>query len=260
MAANTEKNTEIEIVRTDVIETELSADEAKKLDEAEVGAKLEKIGEIEASAIKTVAGGPEDIKKKMPFLKSEGVKNTFNIANLKLGLRLCIFVAAVVLVLAGVNYFTSPVIAEKQAAKGNVARAELVPEAENFVLYDGEMPEAGKNISEIYLAEAGNRTVAYCLNVTASGFGGDIELVIAIDENMKIRGVKTISHSETANIGAAALDEKGKLLPQYTNISVAATDGVASVSGATVTSKAVNAAVEEAVEVVKELEKGVGAQ
>ena len=44
MAANTEKNTEIEIVRTDVIETELSADEAKKLDEAEVGAKLEKIG------------------------------------------------------------------------------------------------------------------------------------------------------------------------------------------------------------------------
>ena len=110
-AALTEKNTEIEIVRTDVIKTELSADEAKKLDEAEVGAKLEKIGEIEASAIKTVAGGPEDIKKKMPFLKSEGVKNTFNIANLKLGLRLCIFVAAVVLVLAGVNYFTSPVIA-----------------------------------------------------------------------------------------------------------------------------------------------------
>ena len=258
MAENKEKNGGIEIVKTDIIETELSAEESEKLDENEVGAKLEKIGEIEASAMKTVEIYPDAKKEKTPFLKSEGVKNTFNLANLKLGLRLCIFVSLVVLVLAAVNYFTAPVIAEKQAAKGNVARAELVPEAENFVAFDGEIPEVGKNVSEIYLAEAGNRAIAYCLNITASGFGGDIDLVIAIDENMKIRGVKTISHSETANIGAAALDEKGKLLPQYTNISVAATDGVVSVSGATVTSKAVKAAVEEAVETVKEIEKGGG--
>lgn len=250
MAVNDLKNTEIEIESTDVIETELSEEELLDLDEKKVIAKLEKVEEIEAAI------APETEPEEKP--ESEAAKNVFNAANLKLGLRLCFFVTLVVLVLATVNYFTAPVIAEKQAEKGNVARSELVPDAEEFVLYDGQIPEEGKNVSQIYIAQRGSRTAAYCINITASGFGGDIELVVAVDTEMKIRGVKAISHSETANIGAAALDPKGKLLPQFTNLSAAATEDVVAVSGATVTSKAVKVAVAEAVEVARTLEKEAG--
>lgn len=248
MAVNEIKNTEIEIEKADVIPTELSNDELANFDEKKVVAKLEKVEEIEAATREEEKPSeePEETAKE---------KNVFIAANFKLGLRLCIFVTLVVLALATVNYFTAPVIADNQAAKGNVARSELVPSAEAFVLYEGDVSSVSKNVSEIYLAQSEGKTSAYCVNITASGFGGDIELVVALDDAMKLCGVKAISHSETANIGAAALDAKGKLLPQFSGLSATAVDDVVAVSGATVTSKAVKAAVGEAVEVVRYIEK-----
>ena len=74
MAENKEKNGGIEIVKTDVIETELSAEESEKLDENEVGAKLEKIGEIEASAMKTVEIYPDAKKEKKHCLRDNPKK------------------------------------------------------------------------------------------------------------------------------------------------------------------------------------------
>lgn len=259
MPINNDEN-KIEISEVETLETELEKEQGpeKKNEEILVSETV-----TEDSSAKTEKGTePKNAEKKK--LKTNGssfIKNTVNLSNLFLGLKLCAVVTAVVLVLAFVNNFTAPVIAENQAEKGNIARAELVSdEGVSFLPYAGEIPSEGANVSEIYTAELNGTVIAYCLNIKASGFGGDIDLVVAIGTDLKIRGVKVISHSETVGIGAAALDESGSLLGQFKNLSVASVDSVIAVSGATVTSTAVKNCVEEAVSVVKALEEGAVSQ
>lgn len=251
MPLNKDEN-KIEIIETDVLETELPKESSKVMtpaSEAEITAEVSEDLKIqpEVSGVK---------KKEFKFKNSEVLKKTFALSNFLLGLRLCLIVTAVVLALALVNSFTAPVIDKNQAEKGDVARLELVPSADSFYLYDKEIPEVGKNVSKIYIAEQSGEEIAYCLNITVAGFGGNIDLVVAIDVNMKILGIKIISHSETANIGASALEDEGKLLPQYKNLPISSLDNVIAVSGATVTSSAVKSGVEEAVKVVNALVKG----
>lgn len=259
MAENGEK---IEIIESEVLETELTSEEKKNItsdisaqtvpseNEAEQTDKPDSEKEISKAEKK------EEKRRK----NREAMKKTFAASNFLLGLRLCAIVAAVVLLLAFVNYFTAPVISASQAEKGNKARAELVPDASSFVLYEGEIPATGPNVSAVYIAEKDGTEIAYCLDISASGFGGEIKLVTAVGTDMKVLGIKVISHSETAGIGAAALDEKAALLPQYTNLPASSVDNVIAVSGATVTSTAVKNCIKEATAVVGALVKGAVSQ
>ena len=174
-----------------------------------------------------------------------------------LPLKLTIIVTAVVLMLAIVNELTYETIAANSEAKSNSARQELFVDSTGFVPVDFELTEEeAKTVSGIYSAQGtGEDILGYCLNVTCSGFGGDIVLVVGVDLDGSITGVQLISHSETPSIGAIALAEDGELLPQYSGITSSYIGNVSAVSGATVTSNAVNEGIAKALAVAERILK-----
>ncbi|MBE6890953.1 MAG: FMN-binding protein [Ruminococcaceae bacterium] len=174
-----------------------------------------------------------------------------------LPLKLMIIVTAVVLMLAIVNELTYETIAANAAAKSNSARQELFVDSTGFTFVDFELTEEeAKTVSEIYSASgAGEDILGYCMNVTCGGFGGDIVLVVGVDLDGSVTGVRLISHSETPNIGAKAVSEDSALLPQFAGASVSDIGNISAVSGATVTSEAVKDGIAKALAVAERLLK-----
>lgn len=174
-----------------------------------------------------------------------------------LPLKLTIIVSAVVLMLAIVNELTFATIAANTAAKSNLARQELFVDSTGFTSVDFELTaEESKTVSEIYSASGeGEDILGYCMNVLCKGFGGDIVLIIGVDLDGEIVGVQVISHAETPSIGAVALDENGKLLPQFAGVSASGLESVESVSGATISSTAVKEGILKALAVAERLLK-----
>ena len=81
------------------------------------------------------------------------------------------------------------------------------------------------------------------LKGTAKGFGGEIQAQAVVDENGTITALILTGEGETPEIGGAAMEElTGAILEKGT------VEGVDAVSGATVTSEGVFAAVKAALE------------
>ncbi|WP_073997137.1 FMN-binding protein [Anaerococcus urinomassiliensis] len=76
---------------------------------------------------------------------------------------------------------------------------------------------------------------------TAAGYGGDIKVTVHFGKDGKIESIDT-DHTETEGVGADAIPELEKAVVEANG-----TEGVDNVSGATVTSEAFKAAVDEAI-------------
>lgn len=76
---------------------------------------------------------------------------------------------------------------------------------------------------------------------TAAGYGGDIKVTVHFDKDGKIESIDT-EHTESEGVGADAIPELEKAVVEANG-----TEGVDNVSGATVTSEAFKAAVDEAI-------------
>ncbi|MBQ9960793.1 MAG: FMN-binding protein [Firmicutes bacterium] len=154
--------------------------------------------------------------------------------------------------LAFVNSITAPIIEENSIKAANEARAELLPAADTFTAFDGELAvvEDGKIFAtECYIADNGSGMV---VTVKTKSFGGLLTEMIGLDANGKITGVKVTAHGDTPGLGTKAHDPN--YLTQYVGLSEA-TDvtakgdaNVTHVSGATISSNAVHAGVYAALE------------
>ena len=93
----------------------------------------------------------------------------------------------------------------------------------------------------------GNADLVLCerdlvvLRVAGSGYGGAFRLAVALDLEGSIKGVRVLDHAETPGFGDI-LNTPSAWLDSFT------TDDVHAVTGATITSEAVMAAVEGAVQ------------
>ncbi len=97
--------------------------------------------------------------------------------------------------------------------------------------------------------------IGYAFNAKAQGYGGDIELLVALEntdlseDNIVIKGISVLSHTETPGLGAKI--EEGSFLQQFEktevqNVRLAANGGeIDAISGATVSSEAVVDAVHD---------------
>lgn len=122
--------------------------------------------------------------------------------------------------------------------------------------------ETNDVVSEVYEAyNDGNEKVGYVFKVTTKGFHGPIELVIAIDDNNKVSGMKVLSHSETPGLGAKITEEKFtstiKDLPidediEMVKVTPSKENEVEGISGASVSSKAVGTAINDVARFYKE--------
>ncbi len=158
---------------------------------------------------------------------------------------------AVALLLGLVNQTTAPKIEENQQNAVKKAMAEIIPGAEFAPIDIGEQPE-DSIVSSAYAATVDGAAAGYCITTTPNGYGGELTVIVGITDGA-VAGVKVTSHSETPGLGAKAQDSEWISqfigMPADGALSVDKDGGsVVSISGATVTSRAVSAGVNAAAE------------
>lgn len=168
---------------------------------------------------------------------------------LRPGLALLIITAAAALVLTLVNALTAGPIAARQEEARYTAMASVMPGADVF----SELYSRDETIERISGAYTGTAFLGYCVEVSAKGFGGEISLMVGVDDGGRITGVAILDHSETPRLGANAAQPE--FLDQYTGKSGTITvnggrNSIDAVSGATITSQAVTDGVNTALSAV----------
>ena len=156
--------------------------------------------------------------------------------------------------LAVVNSFTAPVSAANAEARETAARQELIPEAGSFEQVTDGLPE---NVLSAYVGKASDGSVVgYVITSSGKGFGGTIQVMVAISPEGTILRCKTLDvSSETKTLGGQTANESyyGQYDGQDSSLS-----GVQAISGATITSTAYKGCVQTAFaayETVKEAAK-----
>lgn len=180
-------------------------------------------------------------------------------------LIICAIAAAL---LGFTNEITQGKIAEQAEKTNNEARQLVLPTADEFIRLDeAKMAKIQANadysiVREIYEAKTGGSLAGYTVMVAPKGYGGAIELIVGIDINGTVQGVKVGTNNETPGLGKNA--EKPAFSEQYKNKTWDSPIGViknrtpkdneiVAIAGSTITSRGVTEGVNKAMAVVKEL-------
>ena len=166
----------------------------------------------------------------------------------RLALTLLIIAGVMAAALAGVNSVTAPIIEKLTYEKTQAAVSAVLPGGGDTV----DFP-AMDLVSKVYQGENG-----YAVEVTPSGFDNTITMMVGVDNAGAVTGISIIDHSETAGLGAvaAATTAAGEAFrSQFKGLtgSVSVTkDGgqVDAITSATITSRAVCAGINAALDVV----------
>ena len=172
---------------------------------------------------------------------------------LRLTVTLLLITGCVAAALAGVNLITKDKIAEIQQQKTLDAIAAVLPGVEGLeeVAITGD---AGI-VSGVYASGD-----SYAVQVLTTGFDGEIAMMVGITDG-QVQGISIISHTETPGLGAVAAAKNAKgdaFRNQFVGTSgvlAVNKDGgqIDAITSATITSRAVTAGVNAALEYVENL-------
>lgn len=172
---------------------------------------------------------------------------------LRLTLTLLTICAVVAALLGGVNAITRDRIAQAKEEKTLKAMQQVLPGVENLQ----KMSLSGDTGIITCVYASGN---SYAVEVTPSGFDSVITMMVGISDG-KVTGISIISHSETPGLGAVAAADNAKG-EAFRNQFIGLTQGIVldgtdnavdAMSGATITSRAVVAGVNAALDFVASL-------
>ncbi len=146
--------------------------------------------------------------------------------------------ATVALMLGFVNFLTEDAIAKREEKAKVSAAYEIFPDADEVVAVEGD--------DSLFVACKNGSVGGYCVSTVTTGYVGDISLMVGITPDRTIKAVKVISMNETAGLGSKT--QSPSFLDSFTGKSspLAVGDNIDAVSGATVSSKAVTAGVDAA--------------
>lgn len=153
--------------------------------------------------------------------------------------------------LALTNQATAPIIAQLAAEAADAARKELMPDAPGYEQVSFEMA----NVQDVYKATDDS---GYIITSTSKGYGGSMIIMTAFDSSGNIIRIKVQSHAETKGIGDKV--EADSFWGQYSGLAAQALGldvDIDKVSGATISSRAVNNAVNTAIEAYNAVATGV---
>ena len=134
---------------------------------------------------------------------------------------------------------TEPEIERMRVERALAARMEVLPEADYFIeLTDIELP-AG--VREAFRAHNG---MGFVFEAYARGYAGTVPVMVGLDPEGRIAGIRMLANRETPGIGDLVED------PDYLALfyGLRSPDGVDSISGATVTVDALKNALRHAAE------------
>jgi len=164
---------------------------------------------------------------------------------------LLLITAVVAAALAGVNKITKPIIDQLNAEKTQKAIETVLPGGFDEVVTD--YADATGLVSKVYKGANG-----YAVEVKPSGFDNTITMMVGIDNEGKVLGISVVSHTETAGLGAVAAAStsageafRSQFVGQSGSVSVTKDGGTMdAITGATITSRAICAGVNAALDCV----------
>ncbi len=166
---------------------------------------------------------------------------------LKIAGVLFIICSITALLLSAVNLLTKQKIAENSQARMNESIAHIFGEAITAEKIDKDFQAPVNSIYKVYSAD-GNM-VGYAVYTIPVGFKGDIEMMVGVTLGGHCKSVEIISMSETPGLGTKA-GEPG-FLNQFHNVTKPVLgENVMPVAGATISSRAINTAVNAAINAV----------
>lgn len=141
---------------------------------------------------------------------------------------------------------------EKKTAEANMA---VMQDVDFEVLEDVDFSDYDK-IQEIFVAKKSDEIAGYTFKLkTDDGYSAGLEAIVGISIEGKVTGVDIIASSETPGLGLKADDDEfkgqysGKPISELTVVkgTSANENEISAIGGATITSKAVNGVVNEAI-------------
>nr|MDD6335094.1 FMN-binding protein [bacterium] len=160
--------------------------------------------------------------------------------------RLTIITLIAGLLLGAVNAVTAGPIRQQEEKWAAQAMEQVMPGAD-YAQQDAAglaLASSKAKVTDVYTATEGGRPVGVVVFLTAVGYGGDITLTIGLDMDKKVTGIAAGTNSETKGIGTRALEESFlKTLFGRAPGDITGADGI---TGATITSTAVRAAISAA--------------
>ena len=156
-----------------------------------------------------------------------------------------LLISAVAAGLLGVvSEVTKAPIAAQNEKSLNEGMMAVMPAASSFEAVDAELTGT---ITGIYKADNGG----FVLTTAPGGFGGAVNTMVGVDADGVVTGVRVTGHSETPGLGALATDPS--FYEQFAGASGSVTvtkDGgtIVPITSATITSRAVCAGAQEALD------------
>ena len=170
---------------------------------------------------------------------------------LRLAVTLFLIAAVVAGALAGVNAVTKPIIEQLNDEKTQKAIEAVLPGGYDEMITD--YADASGIVSKVYKGANG-----YALEVLPGGFDNTITMMVGIDNEGNVLGISIVSHTETAGLGAVAAANtsageafRGQFVGTSGSVAVTKDGGeLDAITGATITSRAICAGVNAALDCV----------
>ena len=173
-------------------------------------------------------------------------------------------IAAVSTVLLGFvrNITLEPIANQRKKTLENTMKT-ILGEASVFNKISGEK---NGNITAVYEGRTGDTVVGYVVELAAPGYSGDISMMVGISGlKDEVSGMRILRHTETPGLGAQAVRPEffrkydGRaLVPLNVVRSSPGVNDIEAITSATITTRAVTGAVNEAIEWYKKHISGAG--
>ncbi len=159
-------------------------------------------------------------------------------------LPLTVICVVIALLLSFVNAMTADRIADNALKEKENAIKAIFPSSKTFEsadtsLYADTVKEAGT------VKDESGETVGYYAEVSPVGFKGEISLIVGCNINGRILRISCLATSETPSVGTKATDTE--YLVNFANKDKTDVDTVDTISGATISSRAVKSGIKNAV-------------
>lgn len=157
-----------------------------------------------------------------------------------LGVFLAVVSAIAAGLLAGTYLITTAKIGEQTAAELQASLKAIIPEAERFT----------EENTGFFIGYRGTIEAGTCQKVAAKGYAGNIDLLVGINNQGKVTGVKILKINETPGLGQNATEIKflEQFIGKTRDDKLKAKEDIQAITGATITSQAVSDGVKKALE------------
>jgi electron transport complex protein RnfG len=173
---------------------------------------------------------------------------------LKLGLVMALYATAACVGLAFVYAGTKDTIAWREQAALETALKELFPQSDRFEEVSGGVVSSDQAVSidSQYALYSGGSLIGTALRSSGASYGGPIVVLVGVQTDGKISGIKILSISDTPGLGANASSPRyyvnkasgltfyGQFAGKSVNDPFEPKGDVAAITAATITSRAVS--------------------